>query len=113
MKYFLARMLFTSIAVLFVAWLLPGIQIRNGLALFLAVIILGLLNAVIRPLMIFLTLPITVLTFGLFLFVINGAILYLTSLLVKGFEVQNLFIAMVASILISIFSSLINWLARG
>ena len=112
MKRFLLRFIFTAIAVLLVAKLLPGIEISNALALFLAVLVLGLLNAILRAIMIFLTLPFTIITFGFFIFVINGLILYLTSLLVKGFEIRSLLVAVIASILISIVSALINWLAR-
>ena len=112
MKHLLLRFLFTSIAVLFVAKLLPGIEVTNGFALFLTVIILGLLNAVLRPTMIFITLPVTIFSFGLFIFIINGFILYLTAWLVDGFEISGLFVAIIASILISIVSGLINWLAK-
>jgi putative membrane protein len=113
MKHLLLRFLFTSIAVLFVAKLLPGIEVTTAFALFLTVIILGALNAVLRPIMIFITLPVTVFTLGLFIFIINGIILYLTALLVEGFEISGLFVAVIASILISIVSGIINWLAKG
>lgn len=112
MKRFLLRFIFTAIAVLLVAKLLPGIEITNAPALFLAVLVLGLLNAILRPIMIFLTLPFTIITFGFFIFIINGLILYLTSLLVEGFEIRSLLVAVIASILISIVSALINWLAH-
>jgi len=62
--------------------------------------------------MIFITLPFTVVTLGLFLFIINGIILYLVSLLIDGFEISGLFVAIIASILITIVSSIINWLAK-
>ena len=113
MKYFLMRWLFTTIAVLFVAELMPGIEVESAIGLILAALILGVLNAFLKPLMVILTLPLTVLTFGLFLFVINGIILYLTSLVVPGFDIANIWVAIIASILISIISTLINWLAKG
>jgi len=62
--------------------------------------------------MVMITLPITVVTLGLFLFIINGIILYLVSLLIDGFEISSLFVAIIASILITIVSSIINWLAK-
>ncbi len=113
MKHFLLRLLITAVAVLLAARLLPGIEITGGWALVFTVVILSVFNAFLRPLMIFLTLPITLLSFGLFIFVINGIILYLTSMLVSGFEIHSLLSAVVASILISIVSSVINWLAKG
>jgi putative membrane protein len=112
MKRFLFRFFVTAISVLFVAKLLPGIEVTNLLSLFLAALILGIFNALLRPLMIIITLPFTVLTFGLFIFVINGLLLYLTSFLVGGFEITSFWVAVIASILISIISGIINWLAR-
>jgi putative membrane protein len=107
------RWLFTTIAVLFVAQLMPGIEVESAIGLVLAALILGVLNAFLKPLMVILTLPLTVLSFGLFLFVINGIILYLTSLAVHGFNITNIWVAIIASILISIVSTLITWLAKG
>ena len=112
MKLFFIRWLFTSISVLLVAELLPGIEVTSALGLILAALILGVLNAFLKPLMIILTMPLTLFTFGLFLFVINGIILYLTSLIVRGFDIANIWIAILASILISLVSTLINWLAK-
>ena len=113
MKHFFYRLLVTSLAVLFVAELLPGIEITSVPGLILAALIFGVLNAFLRPLMVILTLPLTIFTFGLFLFVINGLILYLTSAIVPGFEISSIWIAVIASILISIVSSIISWLAKG
>jgi len=113
MKYFFLRWLITSIAVLFVAKLLPGITVTSFGGLILAALILGIFNAFLRPLMIILTLPLTVFTFGLFIFIINGIILYLTALIVSGFDIANIWVAIIASILISIVSGIINWLAKS
>ena len=113
MKHFFYRLLITSLAVLFVAKLLPGIEVTSLAGLILAALILGALNAFLRPLMVILTLPLTVFTFGLFLFIINGLILYLTSAIVPGFDINSIWVAIIASILISIVSSIISWLAKG
>jgi putative membrane protein len=113
MRHFIFRLLVTCIAVLVVAKFLPGIQVDGPMALLWAVLILGLFNAFLRPIMIFLTLPITFITFGLFIFVINGLLLYLTSLVVKGFHIQSFWIALLAAILISLVSGFISWLAKG
>lgn len=113
MRYFLFRLLITSIAFLVVAKLLPGFKIDSPLALFGSALLLGLFNAFLRPLMVLLTLPLTFLTLGLFIFIINGAILYLISHLISGFHIQDIWTAIIASILISIVSSIISWLAKG
>ena len=112
MKHFLFRLLVSAIAFLVVAHVLPGFEITSPASLFLSALILGLFNAFLRPLMIFLTLPLTIFTLGLFIFIINGLLLYLTSYLVSGFHIQNFLTAVLAAILISLLSGIINWLAR-
>ena len=112
MRQFLLRTLITAAAIFIVVKIMPGVAVESPLALFITAILLGLLNAIIRPLLIFLTLPITVLSFGLFIFVINGLILVLVSYLVPGFKVANFGVAILASILISIISWIINWLVK-
>ena len=111
-KRFLLRTLITAAAIFIVVKILPWVRVENPLSLFITAILLGLLNAVLRPLLIFLTLPITVLSFGLFIFVINGLILILVSALVPGFKVDNFGVAILASIMISIVSWAINWLVK-
>ncbi len=113
MRHFVFRLLVTSIAFLIVARILPGFTVTSPAALFGSALVLGLINAFLRPLMIFLTLPLTLLTLGLFIFIINGATLYLTSYLVPGFHIESIWTAILASILISLVSSIINWLAKG
>ena len=112
MKHLLIRMLISSVAVLAVAKLLPGIEVYNLSALLITVVLLGILNAILRPIMVVLTLPVTLITFGFFIFIINGIILYLISLLVDGFEISSVFVAVIASILITIVSGIINWLGK-
>jgi putative membrane protein len=113
MRHFLLRWFVTTIAVLFVAQFMPGIEVESVTGLILAALILGVLNAFLKPLMVILTLPLTLFTFGLFIFVINGIILYLTSLIVHGFDIANIWIAIIASVFISIVSTIITWLAKG
>ncbi|HBZ00846.1 MAG TPA: hypothetical protein DEO84_05935, partial [candidate division Zixibacteria bacterium] len=93
LKRFLLRTLITAAAIFVVVNILPGIKIDSPISLIVTAILLGLLNAVLRPLLIFLTLPITVLSFGLFIFIINGLILYLVSYLVPGFKLANFWVA--------------------
>ncbi len=113
MRAMLFRLFVTAVAVLLVAKLMPGIEVESPLDLLLVALLLGLFNAVIRPIMIFLTLPVTLITFGLFIFIINGFLLYSVSYLVGGFHISSFWMAVVASMLISIVSSIINWLARS
>jgi putative membrane protein len=109
-RRFLVRTLITAIAIFVVVMILPWVEVESPLSLIVTAIILGLLNAVLRPLLIFLTLPITVLSFGLFIFVINGLILYLVAALVPGFRLANFGVAILAAFLISLISWAINWL---
>jgi putative membrane protein len=110
LKRFLIRTLITAGAIFIVVNILPWAEVENPISLIITAILLGLLNAVLRPLLIFLTLPITVLSFGLFVFIINGLILYLVAALVPGFRLENFGVAVLAAFLISLISWAINWL---
>jgi putative membrane protein len=109
-KRFLIRTLVAAAAILIVVNLLPWVSVENPLSLIVTAILLGLLNAILRPLLIFLTLPITILSFGLFIFIINGLILYLVAALVPGFHLQSFGAAILAAFLISLISWGINWI---
>jgi len=103
--FFIFRLLIQMVAILIISYLLPGLIRVDGVwAALVAAFILGIVNAVIRPILIFFTLPITILTFGLFLLVINGLMLWLVSAVVKGFQVNGFWGAVLGSILISIVS---------
>jgi putative membrane protein len=97
-----------SFALFFVMKLVPGIQIDHFRDLLLATLVLGLLNAFLRPIVLFFTLPVTILTLGLFTLVINGAMFYLASSLVEGFRVTGFGTAFVAALLFSMFSFTLN-----
>jgi len=97
------------VAILIIAYLFPGIMRVDGFMGALAVsFILGIVNAVIRPILIILTLPLTVFTFGFFLLIINGLMLGLVSYFVPGFYVSGLGGAIIGSILISIVSWILS-----
>lgn len=104
----LIRWLVLTIAVLAASYFLPGIRVSGLAVAFLAAGALGILNALLRPILIVLTLPINVLSLGLFTFVINALLLKLASLLITGFEVQGFWTAVGGSLVISIVSWLIN-----
>jgi len=82
--------------------IIPGLQTRNTASLWMAALVLGLVNAFIRPLLWLLTLPLTVLTFGLFALVVNAFMIWLTSRLVSGFEVQGFASAMLAALVMAL-----------
>jgi len=105
---FLIRILMNALAIYFTAANLPGIEISGALAALGAGLVLGLVNAVVRPMLIIMTLPFTLLTLGMFLFVLNGLCLWLTSLLVKGFEVHGFWSAVFGALLVSIVSWLLT-----
>lgn len=111
-KRFIIRVLITSAAVLIVVKILPWIKVSDPGALIVTALLLGIFNSILRPLLIILTLPINILTLGLFIFIINGLILYLVAFLVPGFEISSFGAAVLASILISITAGTINWLIR-
>ena len=106
---FLARVIINMVAILIIAYLFPGIMRVDGFMGALAVsFILGIVNAVIRPILIILTLPLTIFTFGFFLLIINGLMLGLVSYFVPGFYVSGLGGAIIGSILISIVSWILS-----
>lgn len=110
---FLIRMAANAVAILLIAYLLPSVLFADGvMAALAAAFVLGLVNAVVRPIFILLTLPITVLTLGVFLLVINGLLLWAVAGLVPGFHVGGFFGAVAGSVLISLFSAVLTSLVR-
>jgi len=114
MKHFLLTWLGTAVALLITANVVPGFSVKNFGAALVAVAIIGLVNAFIRPIFSILAFPITLITFGLFTFVINGLTLWLASNLTPGygFEIQGFLPALVGSIVLTIVSSLISYFLR-
>ena len=106
------NLLLSSIAVIISAYILPGVHVANFLTAVVVAIVLGIINAVIKPVLLILTLPINILTLGIFTFIINGLLILLVSSLVQGFRVDNFWWAVLFSIILSIvnafFSSLKN-----
>ena len=91
------------------AWLLDGLHFSGPLPLCLAALLLGVVNAIVRPVLLLLTLPITVITLGLFLFVLNAAMLGLVALLVPGFVVDGFWTAVLGAIIVSLTGMIANW----
>jgi len=110
MKNFLAKTLITSVAVLIAALLLSGVRVDNTITAVLVAVVMGLLNSFIKPVLIILTIPITIFTFGLFLLFINVIIVKWTSVIVPGFHVRNWWAALLFSIVVSLVTSILEGL---
>lgn len=108
MAAFLTKVLITALAALAVAYVINGVHIDGFVTAFIVAFVLGLLNTFVKPVLIILTLPITVLTFGLFLLVINVLIIKWTANLVEGFSVDGWWSAFLFSILLTIFAAIIE-----
>ena len=108
MKGLLIRWLFLTVAILVAAHLIEGIEVKGFWSACVAAAILGELNAFFRPVLILLTLPINILTLGLFTFVINAVLMMMVSGVVGGFEVYGFWSALLGSLVISVISWLLN-----
>lgn len=102
----LVKFLLNAVAVLVGAYLLPGVYVEGFLTAFVIAVVLGLLNVTIKPLLIILTIPATVLTLGLFLLVINAVVIMIADSLVSGFAVDNFWWALLFSIILWLINSL-------
>ena len=106
---FLARTVISALGLWLAATLMPSISFESEWSLIAAAFWLGVVNAVVRPILIFLTLPITIVTLGIFLLVINGAMLSLVSWLLSGFSVGSGFSAIGAAMIVSLTSAAASW----
>jgi putative membrane protein len=107
--FFIIRLIIHMVAILIISYLFPKmIRVDGLMAALVAAFLLGIVNVIIRPILVFLTLPLTVLTLGLFLLVINGLMLWLVAALVKGFHVNGFWGAVFGSLLISIVSWILS-----
>ena len=103
------RLLVGGLGLWLASELVPGISVRDGWTLFGASVLLGIVNAIVRPVLVVLTLPSTVLTLGLFLLVINAAMLGLVASLFQGFTIAGFWSALLGSLVISITGWLASW----
>lgn len=113
MQQFITKTLVTAAAALVASWMLKGVNIDSSLTAILVAVVLGLLNTFVKPVLILLTLPVTVFTLGLFLLVINIVIVKWVATLVPGFTVTNWWAALWFSIIVSIFSTVIQNLTKS
>jgi putative membrane protein len=106
---FLARLLVAGLGLWLASALVPGIRIEGGWTLVGSALLLGLVNAVVRPVLVILTLPFTILTLGLFLLVINAAMLGLVATLLDGFRIAGFGSAVLGALILSLTGWLASW----
>ena len=98
----------SAVALMFLAYLLPGIVVKSFGAALLAAAVIALLNSIVRPILIVLTLPVTVVTLGLFLLVINALMFWLAGSMLSGFEVSSFWWALAGAIVYSLLSMVVD-----
>ncbi|MCD6167064.1 phage holin family protein [candidate division KSB1 bacterium] len=109
MRGFVIRWIVNAIALIVTATIIKGMDFNGILAPFVAALVIGILNAVVRPFLILITLPINVLSLGLFTFVINGLMIAITAKVVNGFNVENFWAAFVGAIFMSVISFILSF----
>jgi len=108
MGKFFTKTIATAVAVLIVAYLLKGVKVDDSITALMVATVLGLLNNFIKPILIILTIPFTIVTLGLFLIVINVAIIYFVADIVPGFHIDGWFTAFIFGLLVSFFTSIVE-----
>lgn len=112
MASLLFRWIINTLALFVVTYLVPGISADSIVTLFLAALVLGLLNAVVKPILFWLTLPLTIVTLGIFLIVLNAIMLELTDVLVRGFTVSTFLAAFLGAIILGLLSLITNKIGK-
>jgi len=108
MKGLAIRWLLNALALLFTAWLMPGIEVNGFGAALITALVLGVVNAIIRPVVLFFTLPINIFTLGLFTLVVNALMLLITASAVEGFKISGFWAAFFGSIILALASGLLS-----
>jgi putative membrane protein len=108
----LLHWILNALALLIVAYLVPGVWLRDPIVALVAAVLLGLANAVIKPILVLLTLPVTILTLGLFLLVINGLLFWAVSGMTSGFEVRGFWSGVLGALVYSVLTALLSLLVR-
>ena len=109
---FLLKLLVSSLAVFFSAYILPGVYLAGFPTAILVAMLIGFMNAFLKPILVILTIPITLFTFGLFLLVINAVIIKLADYALDGFSVDSFFTAILFSIIVSVVTWLLEAIAN-
>ncbi|HEY9874386.1 MAG TPA: phage holin family protein [Candidatus Obscuribacterales bacterium] len=113
MPQFLLVWLLTTVSLVITAYLVPGFIIKSFVAAAIASVVLGLVNALVRPILILLTLPLTVVTLGLFLLVVNAITIWVAASLTPGFAITGFFPALIGSIVLTFVASVLNFFFRA
>lgn len=113
MTWFLAHWFLVAVALGATAWLLPGVRLSSVPALLVAALVLGFLNAVLKPVLVLMTLPLTILSLGVFYFVLNAIVFALGSTLVPGFDVDGFGWAFLGALVMSLLSTLLGAATSG
>ena len=109
---FLVRMLITAFAVLITGYILPGVHVDNFLTAVILALVLALMNVTLKPLLILLTIPITVVTLGLFLLVINAVVILISDAIIPGFFVDGFWWALLFSLVLSLINAILQGIAE-
>ncbi len=109
MKGILIRILITMLGLALAAAIIPGVDVRGTGSLILAALLLAVVNAIVRPIAFVLTLPLTIVTLGLFLFVLNAAMFGLVAMMLSNFHVAGFWSALFGSVIVSITSTVASW----
>ncbi len=112
MPRFLLTWLLTAVSLLITAHFVPGFVVKSFVAALVAAVILGLVNAIVKPILVVLTLPITIVTLGLFLFVVNALTIWFAGSITPGFQVLGFVPALVGSIVLTIVASVLNFVVE-
>lgn len=104
----LINWILSAIAIIITARFLPGVHVSSLPAALITAVVLGIVNAIIKPIIVFFTLPLTILTLGLFMFVVNALLILLVSALVPGFRVDGFLWALLFSIVLSLVNSILH-----
>lgn len=104
---FILKILLSALAVFLLANILPGVDVEGYVTAIIVALVLSLLNLIVKPLLIILTLPVTIITLGLFLLIINAIIILLADSFIGGFDVANIWWALIFSLFLSILQSLL------
>jgi putative membrane protein len=113
MRRFIIHLLVIAAALWVAAYILPGVDVDSWQALAISSLVLGFLNAIVRPLLVLLTLPITIVTLGLFYLVLNGLVFALAARLVPGFSVASIWSAIFGALVVSLISWFIGSFVKG
>jgi putative membrane protein len=108
----LAELIVRTFVLIITAYIVPGFKIGSLLSALILAVVLSILNTILKPILTFLTLPATIITLGLFTFVINAILLIIAAKIVPGFEISSFWSAIVASVVIAVVSGILNKLIK-